>query len=357
MGRDRAQHSCSSGLPASVKGLSLIRAAVGALAIGSFAPPILASEGGASLFIPGLSVPLGGLLPPPGAYFDNTVYFYKGELKGGRRTPLGGNIVSDVKVDLWADFATGLWVTPAEILGGNLAFAVSVPFGEPLVRAGAIISGPLLNRLIGRPLALGLSDEALNFGDPVVSSIIGWHLGKWHWKITASASIPAGAYRPGELSNVALNRWIGDVSAGVTYLDPELGIDLSAVGGFTVNGENPDTNYNSGEELHLEAGLTKFLTKELSVSAIGAHYQQVTGDRGEGARLGPYKGRVTAVGGGLGYTFTLGHTPVSTRVKVLREVDVENRPQGTIGWVQVSFPLWTPPPSHSAAPAPVRARY
>jgi hypothetical protein len=142
----------------------------------------------------------------------------------------------------------------------------------------------------------------------------------------------------------------------VTYLDPELGIDLTAVGGFTVNGENPDTDYRTGEELHLEAGLTKYLTKEFSISAIGAHYQQITGDSGEGARLGPYKGRATALGGGLGYNFTLGHTPVSTKVKVLREVDVENRPQGTIGWVQVSFPLWAPPPSHYAAAAPISTR-
>ena len=51
----------------------------------------------------------------------------------------------------------------------------------------------------------------------------------------------------------------------------------------------------------------------------------------EGATLGPYKGRVTAVGGTIGYNFTLGHTPISTRLKVLREVEVENRFRGTIG--------------------------
>jgi hypothetical protein len=71
----------------------------------------------------------------------------------------------------------------------------------------------------------------------------------------------------------------------------------------------------------------------------------------------PYKGRVTAVGGTVGYTFTAGHTPISTRLKVLREVEVENRFQGTIGFVQVSFPLWVPTPSHSAVPAPISARY
>jgi hypothetical protein len=38
----------------------------------------------------------------------------------------------------------------------------------------------------------------------------------------------------------------------------------------------------------------------------------------------------------VGYDFMLGHTPISTKIKLLKE----NRPQGTIGWLQLSFPLW-----------------
>ena len=63
---------------------------------------------------------------------------------------------------------------------------------------------------------------------------------------------------------------------------------------------NPDTDYRTGKELHVEVGLTKYLTKELSVGLIGAHYQQITADSGPGATLGPYKGRDTVVGGMLG---------------------------------------------------------
>ena len=101
------------------------------------------------------------------------------------------------------------------------------------------------------------------------------------------------------------------------------------MGGFEVNGENPSTDYRSGNAFHLDLSATKFLTKDFSVGAIASHYQQVTGDSGEGATLGPFKGRVTAVGGTVGYNFHVGQLPVSTRVKVLREVDVENRLQGT----------------------------
>ena len=239
---------------------------------------------------------------------------------------------------------------PVKIFGGDLAFGATVPFGEPGVRAGLLLDGPIINRLLGRSLALSARDRDLNFGDPVMSTALGWHAGNWHWKLGAAASIPAGAYEPGELSNVAFNRWIGDFTAGLTYLDPTLGIDLSAVGGFEVNGDNPDTDYRSGNALHLDLSATKYLTKELSVGVIASHYQQVTGDSGAGATLGPYKGRVTAVGGTLGYTFEVGKIPISTRLKVLREVDVENRFEGTIGFLQVSFPLWVRA-SCRAAPA------
>jgi hypothetical protein len=295
---------------------------------------------------------MAGFVPPPGVFFDSTTYFYEGKLAGGRTTRIGGNIVSEVKANVWADFATGLWVTPVQIFGGNLAFAVTVPVGEPDVKAGTIVSGPIINRLLGRPLGLGARDRDLNFGDPVVSSAVGWHSGHWHWKVGAAASIPAGAYQPGELSNLALNRWVGDFSGAVTYLDPTLGIDLSAVAGVEVNGVNNETDYRSGNAIHLDLSATKFLTKQLTVGAIASHYQQVTGDRGEGAALGPYRGRTTAVGGTIGYTFEVGKIPVSTRVKVLREVEVEARLKGTIGFLQISFPLWVAP-----HPSPLRSDF
>jgi hypothetical protein len=90
-------------------------------------------------------------------------------------------------------------------------------------------------------------------------------------------------------------------------------------------------------------------------SKPAGYYEQASGDGGAGNRIGPFKGRATAVGATAGYTFTAAGTPVSTLLKVLREVDVENRPEGTIGLFTVACPLGHhgPPP----APQPIRARY
>ena len=320
-------------------------------ALGCGAADVTASEGGLSFYIAGQSVPLGGIVPPPGFYFDSTTYFYSAQIGGNRTTQLGGNVVANVNVNLVADFVTALWVTPVNVFGGDLAFAFVMPFGEPAVRAGVLIDGPLVNQAFGRPVGASVRDRDFNPGDPIVSATLGWHVGNWHWKAAGVLSIPAGAYEPGQLSNVALNRYVGDLSAAATYIDPALGYELSAAAGFTFNGKNPATQYVTGTEFHVDVSASKYLSKEVSVGVIASHYQQITGDSGPGAKLGPFRGRVTALGGTIGITGEFGRIPVTTRLKVLREVEVENRFQGTIGFLEVSFPLWVaPPPAPATRP-------
>jgi hypothetical protein len=74
--------------------------------------PAGATEGGASLYIPGLLGPGAGIVPPPGFYFSNVAYSYSGELRGGRRIQIGGAVLADVEIEARADFLSGTWVTP-----------------------------------------------------------------------------------------------------------------------------------------------------------------------------------------------------------------------------------------------------
>lgn len=303
-----------------------------------------ATEGGTSLYVPGLRGPGAGIVPPPGFYFENDVYSYSGRLSAGRQTQIGGAVLANVKVEARVDFATPTWVTPLEILGGNLGFALTLPFGQPRVSAGALIAAPRSGRAFGAKLR----DSAFLFGDPVVTSFVGWHAGNFHWQVGGVVNIPSGTYRADSLSNLSFNRWIGDLYAAATWLDPKIGLDISGAVGFEINGKNDATDYTSGNAAHVDVAVSQYLSKEISVGALFAHYQQITGDSGSGAVLGPYKGRVTAVGGTIGYSFVVAGTPVTTRLKILREVNVENRPQGTIGLLSVAFPLG--PVAQAAAP-------
>nr|WP_248311748.1 transporter [Bosea sp. ASV33] len=309
-----------------------------------------ATEGGASLYVPGLRGPGAGIVPPPGFYFENDFYSYSGRLSARTQTQIGGAVLTNVKVQARVNFATPTWVTPIEIFGGNLAFAVSLPFGDPKVSAGALIAAPRLGRAFG----FKQRDSAFLFGDPVVSSFVGWHAGNFHWQVGGSVNIPSGTYREGQLSNLSFNRWIGDIYAAATWLDPKIGLDISGAVGFEINGKNNDTDYKSGNAVHADLAVSQYLTKELSVGALLSHYQQISGDSGAGASLGSYKGRTTAIGGTIGYNFAVGGTPVSARLKVLREINVENRPAGTIALVTLAFPIGQVPPPAAPVPAVVK---
>ncbi|MFC0220429.1 transporter [Pseudochelatococcus lubricantis] len=299
--------------------------------------PVRAAENGVGMYLLGSRGPMAGFLPPPGFYVQNDFYFYDGDLSAGKSFPAGGRVVSDVKAQARTNLLSGTWVLPHEVLGGNVAIGAILPFGRTGVTAGLDVDAPRL----GIDAYRSLRDKATVFGDPVATASLGWHAGKFHWNIAGMLNVPVGDYRDGQLANLAFHRWAGDISAAVTWLDPEKGLDLSVAAGFTFNGENPKTDYRTGTEFHIEWAVTQFLSKDFSIGVVGYHYEQLTGDGGRGARLGSYKGRVTAVGGSVGYNFTVGEVPVSTRLKVFREFNTRNRMEGTAGIVTVALPLAT----------------
>ena len=300
------------------------------------AAPALSAENAVSFYLPGSHGPLAGVTPPEGVYFENDAYYYYGKIGGNVQTPLNGNLAINVKGKVWFELASFLWVTPADILGGDLALSVAVPYGWPGTSASIVVNSPRFSR----PIGVTVRDTLSTVGDPIVGALLGWKSGNFHWLVGTTANVPVGDYRPDDLVNVSLNHWAADFYGAFTYLDPAVGIDLSGTAGFIVNGQNPATDYRTGNEFHADLTLSKSLTKDLSIGAMAFYYQQVTGDTGPGATAGPFKGKTTGVGGFLGYNFTLGQLPVSTRIKVYREIDVENRPEGAGAYFTVSFPLY-----------------
>jgi len=294
-----------------------------------------AAESAVGVYLLGARGPMAGFTPPPGVYFQDDTYFYDGKIGGGKTLPFGGLLVGNVSATTWMNLPTTIWVTPAKILGGDLAFSATVPtFGEPRVNASLQLNSPRLG-----PIGANVTDSQLNLSDFLVSSFLGWHSGNFHWQLGLSGVIPSGSYVAGQLSNASLNRPAVDVYGALTWLDPAIGVDLSMAMGVTFNQVNRATDYKTGDEFHLEWAASKYITKDFTIGLVGYYYQQFTGDSGSGARLGSFEGRVIALGGTVGYTFEVGKLPISTRIKVYREFDVQNRMEGTAGFFTVSLPL------------------
>nr|WP_317893749.1 transporter [uncultured Sphingomonas sp.] len=311
--------------------LFLIAAAV--LPLG--AVPALADENGASLYLLGSGGPGAAVSPPlPGVYLDNIIMVYDASSHASRDLTIGGNVVADVDSTVAANFTTLLWVPSTNVLGGTLTVGGTLPVGAPMIDASAVLTGPR-----GRQLGVRTHDSALMVGDPIATAMMGWKSGNMHYAVSGMLNVPVGHYRVGRLANIAFHRWAGDVSVAATWLDPKTGWDISGKVGFTFNGHNEDTDYNSGNDFHAELAAEKKLSSKFSLGAQGYYFQQVSDDTGAGAKLGAYRGRVLAAGGTLAYDTVLGRSPATIRLQVLQEFDAKNRVEGTNFMLSLSLPL------------------
>lgn len=292
-----------------------------------------AAEGGLGFYLLGSKTSLAGFVPPPGTYVADFNYFYSGSTSINFNVG-GVNVNGGVDADAYIKMLTGLWTAPEKVLGGNVAFSVSLPSGWKNVSAGATLDA------FGHSVQLNFQDDGAHVGDPVLGASIGWHEGSLHWSLNALLNVPVGYWKKGDVTNIGFNRWAGDIMGAVTYLDMKTGLELSGAAGFTFNGTNDDTNYTTGTEFHLEGAAMQHFSKTLSVGLQGYFYQQVTGDSGPSTRfLGDFKGRVVALGPAVDFSFMLGTLPVSGSVKYFHEFAVENRLEGDAGYLNFMIPL------------------
>lgn len=293
--------------------------------------PVFSVENGTGIYLLGSRGPYAGYVPDQGVYWQNDLYHYQGNIGGERRFPTGGKVVSKIDSDAWINLFGVNRVTGERVLGGRLVLGAIVPVGHVEVDAGV-----RLDPVSFDPVDLNVSDDVTTVGDPLLSATLAWNKGNLHWGTTALVNVPVGNYQEGDIANVAFNRWALDVSAAVSWIAMNTGTEFSVVPGFTLNGENSKTNYESGDEFHLEWSATQALSQRFTLGGIGYFYNQVNGDSGEGAVLGDYEGRVNAIGATFSYSFGDLKKPLMLRFKGFKEHAAKNRAEGEAYFVTIS---------------------
>jgi hypothetical protein len=297
--------------------------------------PAQAAEKGTGFYLLGSKGPGAGILPQlPGIYFENDFYYYSGDLGGGKRLPTGGDVAVGLRGQVALEFPLVLVVLPEEIAGGRLGLTFGLPVGWAKSSADVKLSGPLLGSR-----EKSVSDTIFTVGDPVAGATLGWDAGNFHWNIGTLVNIPIGDYQEGELANIAFHRWAMDWTVAGTYFDPATGWDFSGAAGVTFNGENPATDYKTGTEFHLEGSISKQFNPAFEAGILGYYYHQITGDSGDGAVLGPFKGQVAAIGAQIGYNFKIGQVPMAAHLKYFHEFDAKNRAEGDAVLATIAMPL------------------
>src|SRR4051794_5226154 len=293
------------------------RTLVGALVLGIVAStPIIAhaDEGGVSMWVPGFFGSLAAAPQVPGFAFGNLfihssiaagadIAFARQVHRGNIAASFTGNLDIGIqgKADLYLAAPTYTFASP--ILGGQAQVALAVPYGRVTASVDATLSGNLGLGGPGFTIGGSRTDEIAGFGDLAPMFNLRWNAGVNNYMAYLTGNIQVGRYDPDRLANLGLGHQALDAGAAYTYFNPQTGNEFSATLGFTYNFENPDTQYKSGIDMHLDLGASKFVTKQLQLGAVAYVYQQLSCDSGAGNRVGCFESRVFGIGPQIGYVF------------------------------------------------------
>jgi hypothetical protein len=322
-----------------------LRAAIGILltcAVAAVPKPAVADEGGISFWVPGFFGSLAATPQQPGWSFATIFYhtsvragadvaFARQVARGNLNVNFNGNLNISLKAPPDLQFFIPTYVFATPLLGGQAAFSLLGAYG----RNPTTVSGTLTGSLGGPGFTIGGSrtDTTWGWGDLVPQFSLRWNKGTDNWMVYITGDIPVGAYDPDRLANIGIGHGAIDAGGGYTYFNPQTGHEFTAVLGFTYNFENPDTNYKNGVDMHLDWGISQFLTKEWQLGFVGYLYDQVSCDSGGGDRLGCFESRVIGVVPQLGHIFKVSDDYQGyVNLKGYKEFDSAHRPEGWNVW-------------------------
>jgi hypothetical protein len=277
-----------------------------------------AAEGGYSNYIPGSYGDFAMAVAPAEKWtLRNDIYYYTADSEGSVR---GGQVELGAELDLLYNFTTLLYKTDSKIFGGQYALGAFVP-----VLGYTDISSSLE---FGN-IQLEVQEDQLGIGDiALIPWILYWNSGNFHWNFAEFVIVPTGNYDDDAVANTGLNYWSFDTNFALTYLNPETGRDLSFNAGYIINTENSDTDYQTGNEFHLDAVLNQFLSETFAIGIQGFYLKQLSGDSGDGAVLGGFKSEAWGLGPAALWSTTIGDESVTFIAKWMHEFDAENRIEG-----------------------------
>jgi len=276
-----------------------------------------AAEGGYSNYIPGTYGDFGMALEPAGKLtLRNDLYYYGADTEQSVRS---GRSVFDMDLTFFMNFTTLVYKPEVQFLGGQYAFGVFIP----------LVYVELEADLGTRGMTRGVEDDAAGLGDLVwIPILLYWNHGNLNASFAQFIVSPTGDYSTNNLVNAGLNYWSFDSNVAVTYFNGETGQDYSVNLGWLYNTENEDTDYQTGQELHVDYIANQWFSETFALGVEGFYMDQINGDSGSGAVLGDFKAQAAGIGPAVLWATKFGKQDVTFIAKWLHEFHAENRLEG-----------------------------
>jgi hypothetical protein len=285
-----------------------------------------AEEGGSGHYLPGsLASFMDGVSPSEAFIARVNVVHYEGKVTANRALPIAGLTAINAEAESTAVGLTIFWRPEWGEIGENWSYAMSATI-------------PLVDMEVSADVAAGPGtirrrDSESGLGDVILMPLMFNYNVNPDLNVNMRLSLyaPTGSYKVGRLANTGKNFWSVEPTVALMYFGQNNGIEASLFGGLTVNQENPDTDYRSGNQFHLDGRLAQhfpFAGGLTSVGITGYYYKQVTGDSGSGATFGDFKAKTVGIGPSVSYIKKLNNSELLAELKWLHETTTQNRLQG-----------------------------
>ncbi len=245
-----------------------------------------AAEGGYSNYVPAFYGDFGlAVAPDEGLSMRNDVYLYRADDDFAVRS---GKVVADLDLEITLNYLSFVHNPGVEVFGAQYVFGATLVYGKVDIDGG-------LTTDFGSVRA---SDDKTSYGDiTFVPAAFYWNDGaNFHYSWSNYVVAPVGDWDEDDLANIGMNYWTFETDLAINYLNEATGQDYSLVIGYGYNTENDDTDYKSGDEAHIDININQFLSESWAVGINGFFYRQLSGDSGDGALLGDFKGEASGIG-------------------------------------------------------------
>ncbi|MFN0129312.1 MAG: transporter [Verrucomicrobiales bacterium] len=289
-----------------------------------------AEEGGSGHYQPGSMASFADGVPLEETFIVRYNFLmWDASAEATRTIPIANLLTLGADIESYANGITLLWRPPFGEINHHWSYAMSatIPYVDlditadiitPLgtVKRGDSISG--LGDIVLMPVMLNQ-----NFNDDFN---INYRLGIY---------APTGRYDVGRLANTGKNYWTLEPAVAFMYLGKKNGREASLFLGGDYNFENPDTDYQTGVQIHADGTLAQHFPLWGGLAGAGVNgywHEQVEADSGSGATLGDFKARTAGLGPVLSYASKLGNVDLIAELKWLHEFETRNRPEGDYVW-------------------------